>query len=142
MEDSIVDIERYIAIGLTEGCIVAGNTTIRIVGIILVGASSTCKDTVLAIKFSAVDGKRINSFSLFSIYITARLTWDGTGRCPQSRTHISATSGIDAVNFLCCRTKDTIIDDDLGVGFERIYIGISIISCVIAMVGNQIALGL
>ena len=150
MEDSAIDIECYIAVGLTEGSIVAGFSlsilgSVRIGGVIPVGASSSCKDTVLAIEFSVIDGKRYNGcFSIASIYVTTRLTWDGTGRCPQSRTHITATSGIDAINLpiFFVRTKDTIIDDDLGVGFERIYIGISIISCVIATVGNQIALGL
>ena len=92
-------------------------------------------------EFSAIDGKRNGSFSLASIYVTARLAWDGTGRCPQSRTHISATSGIDAVNLLCLRTEDTTIDDDLGVGKGRIYIGIFIIICIIAMVLNQFVFG-
>ena len=142
-EGSAIDIQRNIAVGLTEGGIVAGSATIRVAGIILVGASSSRKDTVLAMEDTAIDGKRYCGFSLASIYVTTCLTWDGTGRCPQSRTHITATSGIDAVNLpiFIFRAEDTIIDDDLGVGLERIYIGISMISCVIAMVGNQIALG-
>ena len=95
-------------------------------------------------EFSVIDGKRNGSFSLASIYVTTRRAWDGTVICPQSTAHISATSGIDAVNLsICCiRTKDTIIDDDLGVGKERIYIGIIIIICVIAMVLNQFAFGI
>ena len=142
MEGSTGDIEFYIAIGLTEGSIVAGITTIRIAGIILVGSTSTGKDTVFTIEFSAVDGKRYDgSITFDSIYITTRFTWSSKFCRPQSRTHISATSGIDAINRFCFRTENAILDDNLGVGFERIYIGINII-CVIAVVVNQIVLGI
>ena len=91
-------------------------------------------------EFSSIDGKENGGFSLASIYVTARLTWDGIRRSPQSRTHISATSGIDAVNLLCLRTEDTIIDDDLGVGILRIHNGVFMLIGVIACIADQFVL--
>ena len=71
---------------------------------------------------TAIDGKRYSGFSLDAIYITTRFTRSaGITRSavidPQSWAHISATSGIDAVNHLIRRTEHSTIDDDLGVGF-------------------------
>ena len=76
MEDSAVDIERYIAVGLTEGSIVAGIATIWGGRIIFVGSTSTCKDAILAEEFSTRDSQRNSFFLCVSIYITTRCTWN------------------------------------------------------------------
>ena len=139
MEDSAGDVEFYIAIGLTKGCIIAGCATIWFGRIITVGSTPTCKDTILAIEFSAIDDQRNSSIFGVTIYITTRFT-RSTGIGPQSRTHISATSGIDTINLLIFRTEDTTIDDNLGVGISWIHNFIFMLIGVVACIADQVVL--
>ena len=83
-----------------------------------------------------------NRFTCLAIDVTSIFTWNNTPIIKQTRTHKSATAGINAVNRLSWRTEDTSINDNIRIGLRRINhcIWISRIIWIIAFYRNKFSL--
>ena len=81
MEFTAINGQLYVAVYLTEVCIVAWctiNLIIILFSIEIICSASTSEDSVFAIEFATVDGHRSYGFSCFSVYVSTHFTWDSS----------------------------------------------------------------